>query len=479
MADKRRDLSRRDFLRMGAIGVGGAALAACAAPPAAPQIVKETVVVKEQVAVPETVVVKEEVAKEVTVKETVVVEKAQAVLTIAHAWEAAFMDVQIKYDGLFMEKHPDIFVKQINSSWSNHNQIVPTWAAAGELPDIIYVHGRYAFPWNFEGIIKPLQDYIDNDPEFNVKDVWEEALRLYRWNGKQYEIPYDHGPVLMGYNKDLFDAAGEPYPAADWTMDDFLAKAKKLTKDPIWGFSGYYGTVVGLGNEQGIALVGPWGGNVLNDEENTILLDTPEAKTGLQFFADLIHKEKVAPPPAVSQSFPAGIWIAGNAAMFGLATWGVPQMVQFGDFKWDVAPWPKGPKAQVTGSFGSGYGITRDSKFPDQGWTYLREYLSKEGMEYMWGASGRGSPARKSAYQSYIDSELAPDHVQYYMDALDTYAVTGHPYQTLAGGEILDIFDRNTGLIQTGDATVEQAVAAIIAEGDPVLKAAEARMKGG
>ena len=404
MSDKARKITRRDFLRLGGLTAGGAVLAACAAPAAAPQVVKETVVVETEKIVEQTV----EVAKEVTVKETVVVSEEQAVLTIAHAWEAAFMDVQIKYDAAFMERHPDIFVKQINSGWADHNQTVPTWAAAGELPDIIYVHGSRAFPWNYEGIMMSNQDYIDNDPEFNVEDVWEEARRLYALNGKQYEIPYDHGPMIMGYNKDIFDAAGEPYPTADWTMDDFLAKAKKLTKDPIWGYSGYYGGVVGLGNELGIALVGPWGGEVFSDDESKLLVDSAEAKAGLQFFADLIHKDKVAPAPDVSNSFPAGIWIAGVAAMFGLATWGVPQMVTFGDFNWDVAPWPKGPQGQVTGSFGSGFGTTRDSKYPDQCWTYLREYLSKEGMEYMWGASGRGSPARKSAYQSYLDSETCP-----------------------------------------------------------------------
>ncbi len=340
MSDKARKFTRRDFLRIGGLTAGGASARRLRGPAAAPQVVKETVVVETEKIVEQTV----EVAKEVTVKETVVVSQEQAVLTVAHAWEAAFMDVQIKYDAAFMERHPDIFIKQINSGWADHNQTVPTWAAAGELPDIIYVHGSRAFPWNYEGIMMSNQDYIDNDPEFNVEDVWEEARRLYALNGKQYEIPYDHGPMIMGYNKDIFDAAGEPYPTADWTMDDFLAKAKKLTKDPIWGYSGYYGGVVGLGNELGIALVGPWGGEVFSEDESKLLVDSAEAKAGLQFFADLIHKDKVAPAPDVSNSFPAGIWIAGVAAMFGLATWGVPQMVTFGDFNWDVAPWPKGPQ---------------------------------------------------------------------------------------------------------------------------------------
>jgi multiple sugar transport system substrate-binding protein len=64
------------------------------------------------------------------------------------------------------------------------------------------------------------------------------------------------------------------------------------------------------------------------------------------------------------------------------------------------------------------------------------------------------------------------------MEALDKYAETGHPYQTLAGGQIMDIFDRNTTLVQTGEKTVAQAVADIIKEGQPVLDDAAKRLKG-
>ena len=93
----------------------------------------------------------------------------------------------------------------------------------------------------------------------------------------------------------------------------------------------------------------------------------------------------------------------------------------------------------------------------------------------MWGASGRGSPAREAAYESWMTSEGAPEHAAFYLDALKNYAVTGRPYQTLAGGEILDIFNRNTQLVEAGEMSVEDAVAAIIAEGTPVLEAAAAK----
>ena len=153
-------------------------------------------------------------------------------------------------------------------------------------------------------------------------------------------------------------------------------------------------------------------------------------------------------------------------------------MVNNANFAWDVAPWPEGPAGRKAGSFGSGFGITRDSEIPDVAWTYLSEYLSKEGMEFMWGSTGRGSPAREAAYDSWLNSENAPEHVRYYLEALQTYIVTGRPYNTLAGGEILDVFNRHTDLIETGDMTVEEAVAGMIEEGTPVLEEAAARLNG-
>jgi multiple sugar transport system substrate-binding protein len=207
----------------------------------------------------------------------------------------------------------------------------------------------------------------------------------------------------------------------------------------------------------------------MNEEETKVLLDSPESIEGLQFFSDLIHVHKVAPTPAQTGAFPAGIWIAGVVAMFGLATWGTPQMAEFGNFEYDVAPWPKGPKGRKTGSFGSGYGTTKDSKYPDQAWTYLSQYLSKEGMEFMWGTSGRGSPARKEAYQSWLDSEIAPPQAKYYLDALEQYAVTGHPYKIAAAGEVQNIFGKYTSLVQTGDMSVEEAVQQIMTDVTPIL----------
>jgi len=392
----------------------------------------------------------------------VVLAADQITLTVAHAWETDFMPHQEDWDKQFMAKNADITIKDINNTWNDHQTIVPTWAAAGQLPDVLYVHGSRAFPWSKEGIIIDIQSYVDADKAFNVAGIWEEALRLYRYQGKLRSIPYDHGPVILGYNKTLFDKVGVSYPTADWTMDDLHKAALKfVVPGKQWGFAGYYGAI-GFGNEAGGAHLFPWGAKLFTDDESALAIDSKEARTALNFWFDMMHNEHAIPEQAEADSFPGGDWLSGQVAMFGLATWGAPQMHAQAKFDWDVAPWPKGAAGQHTGSFGSGYGVTRDSKHPDAGWRFLSAYLSVEGMQYMWGSSGRGSPAREAAYQSYLDSPLAPKHGQYFLDALKNYAVTGRPYASPTGPQVMDVVNQNSTLLANGDIDVEKFISNVM-----------------
>lgn len=448
----RNRMSRRHFLQIAGLGAASTlVLAACPAPVAAPSGGSS---------------------------ESSAPAAEKVVLTFGHHWEAAFRPVQEEFDKKYQEAHPDVEFQYTYNTWGDHNTIVPTWAAANTLPDIIYVHGSRAFPWAFEGIIISIQDQVDQDEPFNVAGIWEESLRLYRFKGNLIGIPYDHGAIILGYNKDIFDAAGEAYPDDTWTMDKFREVALKLTKtegdQPQWGWSG---GLPDFGNGGNDCMLRPWGAQEMNDVEDKLMLDTPEAAAAVQFWTDLINVDKSAPTPAQSQAFEQGAFIAGRIAMDTVASWSTPTLKQFASFNWDVAAWPQGTQ-RGCGAFGSGFSITRDSKHPEPAWQYMSAYLSKEGMEEVWGRSGRGSPARKDAYQSWMDSESAPDNAQAYLDALDTYAVTSSPFQTLAAAEINDICSRQATLLRNGETNVTDALAAIMSEGQPVLDEATARAKG-
>lgn len=392
-------------------------------------------------------------------------------VSVGHAWEAAFRARQQEFDDMFMERHPDTTISVIHNTWADHNNVVPAWAAAGTLPDIIYTHGSRATPWAHEGILIDIHDIVTTDEEFNVEGMWEESVRLYRVDGRIHCLPYDHGPIILGYNKDMFDAAGVDYPTDEWTMEDFGAAANELT-DSDMGTFGWDGRL-NLGNGGAFFYIGAWGGATLNEDETEMTLDTPEAREALNFWVNLIHEDNAGASATEAESFPnQNAFRAGVAAMSHIATWDTPSMRAQASFDWDVAPTPMGPDGmRKTGAFGSGYGITPNSDSPDRAWSYLREYLSIDGMIFMWSLSGRGSPARPEGLEVWLNSEPAPPNGHYFLSAMEDYAVTGPPFASLASPQVLSVIGREVDLMRLGEKSVDDAIATIMEEGQAALDA--------
>ena len=113
--------------------------------------------------------------------------------------------------------------------------------------------------------------------------------------------------LILYYNKDMFDAANEPYPSADtpYTWDEFVAVAKRLTFDENGKHPGEEGfdpeKIVQYG-----AFVNNWtwqmevwalsnGGAWFSEDGNEVLINSPEAIESIQKVADLALVEHVAP----------------------------------------------------------------------------------------------------------------------------------------------------------------------------------------
>jgi multiple sugar transport system substrate-binding protein len=150
------------------------------------------------------------------------------------------------------------------------------------------------------------------------------------------------------YNQDLFDKAGMPYPNENWTWDDFLAAAQKLTikqgdETTQWGTDLGY-----LGGWDGGWQMLMWtrGGKVqdTNFNPDKLYLDAPEVIDALQWLQDLIYKHKVAPPPAVVSALQqaGGPFLSGKVAMVVDGCW-MLSAYKGGSFKLGMTVIPKGP----------------------------------------------------------------------------------------------------------------------------------------
>jgi multiple sugar transport system substrate-binding protein len=105
---------------------------------------------------------------------------------------------------------------------------VDTAILAGEPPDIGFV---YEPRWMKAGSVAPLDDVIAG-AGIDTSTFNQAAFSECQLDGKTYCLGSLGGSVMLIYNKELFDAAGVPYPSATepMTIDEYAALARQLAK---------------------------------------------------------------------------------------------------------------------------------------------------------------------------------------------------------------------------------------------------------
>jgi len=485
----RRGLSRREVLKVGLrLGLGatsmGALLAACggaatpaapaAAPTAAPAAAAPTAApapaAEAPTAAPQTSLFDASEGADAQWPQNAVADPASPTeLSVAHAWDATFFERQKQFDELFTKRHPNITIKAENTPWGDFRQKYLTQAAGNALPDIIYVHFSWAQDFAKSGILKSVDDYIAKESNFHLDDFVKSSLPSYQRDGKLWVVPYDEGPGVLYYNKDIFDKAGIKYPDDSWTLDGLRDAAIKMTSGDgptkVFGLDSLPSPGDSLMAPYGLF---PFGAQYLAEpKEDQVLINKPEAVTAMEWWEELRTKGAV-PSPAEMQNVAWPPFQFGRIAMFLQGSWATPPIQQNAKFKWDIAKWPKGPTKQSTYSAGSGYAITRDTKTADAAWIYVNDYLSTAGQSYMWGVTGRGSPARLSAWPSYLGSKFAPPGAKYVKESLETFASHDILDQPTAP-KVIQAAQPIWDLVVAGQLKVKDALDQIAAAIEPII----------
>jgi multiple sugar transport system substrate-binding protein len=311
--------------------------------------------------------------------------------------------------------------------------------ASGGVPDLLGLQSLRTGSFASRNIYMPLDDMIAADKDVNIDDFNKGIRDGLSYKGKIYALSYDFGPHVMYYNKSYFDKAGVPVPKDDWTWDDFIQTARALTRDidgkPIVGFA--------APNDFGAMI--PWifsaGGDYVDADFKKSLLGTPETVDAIQWYVDLIYKQKVS--PAVDDPGNAN-WVtdqfySGRAAMFTTGPWNFVNARSKVKDVWDVTMLPRGKAGSVSWVAGSGFGISTSTKFKNEAWQVLKYITSTEGLSKV-AKAGRGYPGRMSAQQAFYRTDVPPEHQQ----IIAKQAETAKPYRTNSTWqEILDQLKRD------------------------------------
>ncbi len=302
MSDEMRKLSRREMLKAMGLTAAGAVLAACA-PPATPEKVVETVEVPKEVVVTATPAPPKPVTLRAGLWDSVEVEPME--MKILEAFKAEFPHVTVK-----MEFNPDAYDDKILTS-----------LAGGNAPDVFLW-------WNFpqlvaRGGLEDLTPYLEGPRGLDPSIYYKEILDYNRVGPGLYGLPKDFTPRAFFYNKKLFDEAGLPYPTNDWTWDDLVDMAKKLTKGE--GVEAQYGFYTYTGVYPLQCYVWSNGGDFISPDGKKAsgYCDSEATIQALDWYVKLHTKYKVSPTAETEQTLGGAteMFINNRLAIFDTGRW--------------------------------------------------------------------------------------------------------------------------------------------------------------
>jgi multiple sugar transport system substrate-binding protein len=262
--------------------------------------------------------------------------------------------------------------------------------ASGTAPDVFQVGDGDVAKFAAQGVFEPLDPYIAGDKGTEPLDtsVFVQAVAdIGKVNGTTYLLTKDFSPLVLYYNKKLFDAAGVAYPTNDWTWDDFLTAAQALTVKDGSGNITQWGIQLPDGWGDAYWSRGIWpiiyqnGGDVISEDGKTATgyLDSDATVAAVQWYSDLFLKHKVAPTKAdVDALAGADLFATNKVAMLWTGVWPLGDYIKNTDISVGTAQLPQ--KAERGNSIcWAGFGMYSKSQNKDAAWAFLRWIGADEG----------------------------------------------------------------------------------------------------
>ena len=278
----------------------------------------------------------------------------------------------------FTDANPSITIDLVANS--GYEKLI-VLAAAGDLGDVYWAstgQGSY-FELAGTGHAMELDATIKRD-KYDLKQFYPHALEQARLDGKQYGMPegIHPGGCALYFNQSLFEQAGVKPPSLDWTVDDFVAAARQLTRPNQWG------TVFADPIYARLASwLRTWGAEWMDPPTfgKKAVFDSQKGVQAWQWLWDLPHRHRVAPVKGVDKAS----FTDGNVAMlFGefhlnAAPTNAMRKSIADKFKLDATLVPKGPGGKRgTHAHVNMWSTHVRTTHPDEAWLLQKWYANKD-----------------------------------------------------------------------------------------------------
>lgn len=351
----------------------------------------------------------------------------------------------------FEDQNPNIKINYEMASFEDYFTKLQTRLAGGSAPDTFELNYENFVNYASKGTLLELDSLLEDDSDFDPSEINEAAFKAFQYDGKQYGMVESFSNVVLYYNKDLFDAAGVEYPTADWTWEDELEAAEKLTD----AGNGVYGTYAPLQFWEFYKTIAQNGGSIFNEDKTEATVNSKENIEALQWMVDKVNKYNVTPSDEeMSGQSDGDLFTAGKIAMLRTGIW-MMGTFQDASFEWDIAVEP-GNTQKAHHFFANGLAVSKDTDHPEEAWKWVKFMSASEDAAKIRVDSSWELPAvtNTDLVAKYLE-QTPPENREAVFEALDTLVV---PPVIEEWNKLTDAFTKELDLVKLGDKTPEEAL---------------------
>ena len=349
-------------------------------------------------------------------------ENGEKVTLTMNAWgNPAEIKVYQKALDSFMEENPNIKVNLVPIPGDQYEQKLLTQLQGSKGPDLFYSYETTMSKLIAAERVAPLKDFLDNSSESYVKanafpeGLWGPAEK----DGEYYGVTPDANPMVLYYNKNVFEEAGvktpqEYYDEGNWNWDSFKEVTSQLKSAGKQGFimenwwAHWYGWV--------------WsnGGSIWNENGEFVLAENNEAREAIQFMSDLVKDGNAV----YAGSLPKGqgsdaMFMSNQVGMLAAGRWLEPLFNENKNLDFDYIYWPSNTGQNEPVGIPVAYlAVNKNSKHVEEAKKVLSYYVGLQGQEARLVDGGNALASLPDADSAVMENATI-EHSNFFTEARD------------------------------------------------------------
>ncbi len=383
-------------------------------------------------------------------------------ITIRVTWwgEVSDKDAEIMMIDKFNAEHDDIEVKYDVVPGDGYGDRLLTSFSSGEGYDIFASGEGDFYKWVGASMPLSLNELIAGDAEWN-NEMNQAIYNFGNIGGEQYYLVRDYNPLCLFYNKDVFDRYGVAYPTADWTWDDAIEAAKKMTVKNENGTYECFGFNAQSWAYAAMTYFTSKGLDIVNEDCTEVdgYLNSPEFAAALSEYVGFsTGDERISPDAADQSTFgsASAMLINGNLAMTISGAWDKATFESAG-VNYGTCVVPGNHENYLCAS---AFAISKNCKHPEAAWEVIKALTGTE------------CSALRAEYTAALPTSdtllegMKADYGEANQGILDSlnYAIQPVGLRGAMGNPAMTAFSTAFERVQFNDGTVEEILNDAVAE---------------